>query len=310
MKILYNGDIVIQFGYIIVCPAIMKKKCERKDYCMRLDKYLADAGLGTRSECKKLVRKGHVYVNDTPANDPGMLIDDSMRIVYGGEPVLPASFSYYMFHKPAGCICATTDPGKTVLDYFPPKLQSKLFPIGRLDKDTEGLLLMTDDGMFAHNIISPRHQIPKLYYFEGEGFFDDACMQQLAEGMDIGDDKLTAPARIAYLLHNQEAPGHADPYNDVKHLPVPQHRVFGNYPSAIAQELLQKEPIKNKAYQTRGLLQITEGRFHQVKRMLKKCGVTVTYLKRLAIGDLCLDSSLAEGQYRVLTGEEIKMLGV
>ena len=259
---------------------------------MRLDKYLADAGLGTRSEIKSAIRKGKVTVDGITVTDPGLQVDEARHVQYGEQSVASAKPLYYMFHKPAGCVCATRDPETTVLDFFSPQTGKKLFPVGRLDKDTEGLLLLTDDGAFAHRITSPRKHVSKLYYFEGEGSLAADCAAQFAEGMDIGDETMTRPAEIAFLSNHDDG------------------RIQGNYPKASAADILQREEPMNPACDTRGILQITEGRYHQVKRMLKKCGVTVIYLKRLSIGSLTLDAALERGAYRALTPEELKMLGV
>lgn len=233
---------------------------------MRLDKFLADAGIGTRSEVKNAIRKKLVTVNAEVVTDPGMSVTDSDDICYRSEPVGAAKAQYIMMHKPAGCVCATKDAGKTVLDYFPEKDRKKLFPVGRLDKDTEGLLLLTDDGMFAHNLMSPRKHVKKTYYFEAEGVLVADAKEQIAEGIDIGDEKPTASATLEILSEEREA-----------------QRVTGH-------------------------LTISEGRYHQVKRMIAKMGATVTYLKRLSIGSVMLDESLEKGQYRFLTKEEYDRL--
>lgn len=259
---------------------------------MRLDKYLADANLGTRSELKKIIRNGKVSVDGIAVLDPAFQIKPDQTVQLEGQIIAPGKPLYYMFHKPAGCVCATRDREKTVLDYFPPGEREKLFPVGRLDKDTEGLLLLTDDGAFAHRIISPKKHIPKLYYFEGKGCFDADCVEQIANGMDIGDETMTLPAEIAYFLKGKE------------------EQLLGNYPKTAAGQIMQRQSVVYDDYDTRGILQITEGRYHQVKRMLKKGGVTVIYLRRLSIGSLYLDDALAKGTYRALTPEEMKMLGV
>ena len=233
---------------------------------MRLDKYLADAGIGTRSEVKTAIRKKLVSVNDGIVTDPGLSIADSDIICYKNEVIGAQKPRYIMMHKPSGCVCATKDREKTVLDYFPVKDQKNLFPVGRLDKDTEGLLLLTDDGMFAHNLTSPRKHVDKTYYFEGEGVPCPDAEAKIREGIDIGDDKPTLPATLVVLSKDTR-----------------------------------------KQFCT-GELTISEGRYHQVKRMLAKMGVTVTYLKRLSIGGVILDPGLEKGMYRLLTAEEFNRL--
>lgn len=233
---------------------------------MRLDKFLADAGIGTRSEVKTAVRKKQVTVNAVIVTDAGMNVSEEDEICYRSMPVGAAKPRYYMMHKPSGCVCATQDRDKTVLDFFPEAERKNLFPVGRLDKDTEGLLLLTDDGMFAHNLTSPRKHVDKTYYFDGTGLLLPDAALRIAEGIDIGDDKPTKPAILEVLTENAET-----------------------------------QTVSGK-------LTISEGRYHQVKRMLLKMGVKIIYLKRLSIGEVCLDQNLAKGQYRELTPEEIKLL--
>lgn len=233
---------------------------------MRLDKYLADAGIGTRSEVKTAIRKKQVTVNAHIVTDPGAAVTEYDEICYQSEPVGAAKPCYFMMHKPSGCVCATKDAGKTILDYFPEKERKKLFPVGRLDKDTEGLLLVTDDGMFAHNLTSPRKHVDKTYYFEGEGLLAEDAVSRIAEGIDIGDEKPTKPAQLIILSEDKT-----------------NRKVTGH-------------------------LIISEGRYHQVKRMLAKMGVIITYLKRLSIGGITLDETLAKGEYRALTQEEFDIL--
>lgn len=163
---------------------------------MRLDKFLADAGIGTRSEVKSIIKKKQVSVNDKMVINPGMSVSESDSICVRGEQVFAKKPRYLMFHKPSGCISATTDREKTVLDYICEKERHGLFPVGRLDKDTEGLLLLTDDGEFSHHLTSPRRHVNKTYYFEGEGTLRADAQKEIANGIDIGDEKLTMPAKL------------------------------------------------------------------------------------------------------------------
>lgn len=259
---------------------------------MRLDKYLADAGLGTRSELKQAIRKGKVSIGEKIVTDPAYAVSPAEKILYAGSEVLPQGPVYYMFHKPADCICATKDREKTVLDYFCAADGRDLFPVGRLDKDTEGLLLVTNDGAFAHQITSPKKHVGKLYYFEGHGVFDPQTVERIASGMDIGNGERALPSEIAYLQPQAAQ--------------LPQ----GNLSPETAQTLLRGQVIQHPDCDTRGLLRITQGKYHQVKRMLKGCGVTVVYLKRLAIGDLYLDETLEKGMYRPLTAAECRLFDV
>ncbi|MBQ8527716.1 MAG: rRNA pseudouridine synthase [Lachnospiraceae bacterium] len=172
---------------------------------MRLDKFLADGGIGTRSEVKNIIRKGLVTVNELIVKDPGTAVTDDDIIIYKDRIVGAKKPRYFMMNKPAGCVCATKDDDKTVLDYIKPEERSDMFPVGRLDKDTEGLLLLTDDGMFAHNLTSPRKHVDKTYYFEGEGVLCTDAAKQMATGIDIGDEKPTLPAKLCIDIENKAA---------------------------------------------------------------------------------------------------------
>lgn len=163
---------------------------------MRLDKWLADAGVGTRSEVKNYIRKKQVLVNDLPVTDPGFQVTEQDSICYQGRKIGQMGNVYYMFHKPAGCVSATEDAGRTVLDYFPEAERKHLILCGRLDKDTEGFLIVTNDGAFSHRLMSPRHHVDKTYYFEAEGILAEAAKEQVMQGIDIGDEKPTLPAQL------------------------------------------------------------------------------------------------------------------
>lgn len=171
---------------------------------MRLDKFLADARIGTRSEVKNIIRKGHVTVNGIPVKDPGTAVSDKDSICCRDEIVFAQKPRYFMMNKPGGCVSATKDNDKTVLDYISPEERHDLFPVGRLDKDTEGLLLLTDDGAFAHNLTSPRKHVDKTYYFDGRGSLDPKAIQKIAEGIDIGDEKPTLPATLCITQSNSD----------------------------------------------------------------------------------------------------------
>ncbi len=170
---------------------------------MRLDKFLADAGCGTRSEVKTSIRKKQVTVNGAVITDPGVSVSESDEICYKAIIIHASKPRYYMMNKQAGRVCATTDREKTVLDDMKECDRKNVFPVGRLDKDTEGLLLLTDDGMFSHNITSPRKHVEKTYYFEGEGLLNPDAVKLIAEGIDIGDEKPTKPAKLEILGENK-----------------------------------------------------------------------------------------------------------
>ena len=169
---------------------------------VRLDKFLADAGMGTRSEVKKFIQKGQVQVNGKPAKKPELKVTEEDTVIFGGEEVKAApEYVYYLFNKPAGCVSATEDPReKTVLDYIEEKDRRKgLFPAGRLDKDTEGFLLITDDGPLAHELLSPKKHVDKTYYAKVSGKVTEEDAAKLAEGIDIGEKDFTRPARLELL---------------------------------------------------------------------------------------------------------------
>ncbi len=233
---------------------------------VRLDKYLAGLGVGTRSEVKKKVRAGQVTVNGVSAVRPEMKIDETAdEVCVNGEKLTYARFAYYLLHKPAGCVCAVSDRvHRTVLDYLPDTVRGGLFPVGRLDLDTEGLLLLTDDGALAHALLSPAKHVKKTYYVkvDGEVTDEEACL--FRRGIDIGDDKPTLPAELVILSGGRASEAE---------------------------------------------LTISEGRYHQVKRMFAAVGKEVVYLKRIAMGPLVLPEDLKPGQYRPLTKEERAALG-
>ncbi len=167
---------------------------------IRLDKYLADMGIGTRSEVKKLIQKGQVFVNENAVKKPETKIDTETDVVFcQGKPVTYAEFEYFMLHKPSGVVSATEDKkDKTVLDLINSN-RKDLFPVGRLDKDTEGLLLITNDGQLAHRLLSPSKHVDKVYFARIDGKVTDEDVQIFAKGLDIGDDKPTLPAKLVVL---------------------------------------------------------------------------------------------------------------
>lgn len=233
---------------------------------MRLDRLLSRAGVCSRSESERLIRSGAVRVNGAAARSGAEKYDpESAEITVGGAPVRLRSRVCLMLHKPAGVLSATEDARqKTVLDLLEgPYARMRLFPVGRLDKDTEGLLLLTDDGDLAHRVISPKKDVVKLYYAETGGRLTEEDAAAFAEGLTLGDGTRCLPAKLTVL--SSGGPGAA-------------------------------------------LVAVREGKYHQVRRMLASRGAPVTRLKRLAVGGLRLDESLAPGEYRELTEEEISSI--
>ena len=169
---------------------------------VRLDRFLADSGAGTRTEVKKLILKGMVQVNGEKAKKPELKIDPETDVVeFGGERIgARAEFVYYLLHKPAGYVSATEDTReKTVLDLVPKDGRRNLFPVGRLDKDTEGLLLITDDGQLAHRLLSPKKHVDKTYFAVTEGKVVPEDIEKIRLGVDIGDEEPTLPGKLEIL---------------------------------------------------------------------------------------------------------------
>lgn len=232
---------------------------------MRLDRFLSEMGCATRSHIREACKKKQVTVNDAVVTKSDVKIDPAVdRVTYCGQEVTYAAMEYYMLHKPAGVVTAVEDKReKTVLDLLTTRTRKDLFPVGRLDKDTEGLLLITNDGPLCQKLLSPKHHVAKTYYARVDGEMKPEAVERFREGLDIGDEKPTLPAELVILASGETS------------------------------EIL---------------LTITEGRFHQVKRMCEAVGCHVTYLKRLSMGSLSLDETLAPGEFRPLTEEEIRLL--
>lgn len=232
---------------------------------MRLDKFLANAGVGTRSEVKQYVKKGLIQVNGTTVKKADLNISESEdEILYQNKKITLQTHFYYMMNKPQGVITATEDNfQKTVLDLLGHDKRSDLFPVGRLDKDTEGLLLITNDGNLAHRLLAPKKHVSKIYYARIQGRVTEEDVAAFREGLDIDEDFKALPANLKILKSDEE--------------------------SEIEVEIF-------------------EGKFHQVKRMFQAVGKKVVFLKRLSMGKLVLDPTLAVGEYRALTSKELDML--
>lgn len=232
---------------------------------IRLDKYLTELGIGTRSEVKKYIKAGLVTVDGIPEKKPEVKIEEERAQVCFREKRLSyAVYEYYLFHKPAGCVSATEDKiHKTVMDYLTDTKRKDLFPVGRLDIETEGLLFLTNDGALAHELLSPAKHVPKTYYAKVEGHVTKEDVNLFKNGVDIGKEKPTKPAELVILSEG-----------DISEI----------------------------------RLTITEGKFHQVKRMFEAVGKRVVYLKRLSMGTLVLPEDLKPGEYRPLTEQELREL--
>lgn len=228
----------------------------------RLDKLIASTGRWSRREVKQLVREGRVLVDGRIARSAEEKFDGEVcRIAVNGEELALRRFTCVMLHKPAGVLSATEDGrGRTVLDLLTPELRKiGVFPVGRLDKDTEGLLLLTDDGALAHELLSPKKHVDKVYYARVAGRLVPEDCAAFEAGMTLGDGLECMPAGLEILSAGERS---------------------------------------------ECLVTLREGKFHQVKRMLAARGKPVEYLKRLSMGPLRLDASLAPGEFRLLTAEE------
>ncbi|MFI3253436.1 MAG: 16S rRNA pseudouridine(516) synthase [Eubacteriales bacterium] len=227
----------------------------------RIDQLLVASGCYSRKEAKELLKKGRVFV-------------DGQRVTQGKFPqgvtisvdgtALPSTLPLWiMLHKPQDYVSATQDAQhKTVLDLLPPEMKERgLFPVGRLDKDTEGLLLLTEDGLTAHNLLSPRKHVAKVYYVEVEGDLTEYHVEQIAQGLTLGDGTLCLPAKL---------------------------------------EIFSPRSC--------GEITLCQGKYHQIKRMMASLGTPVTYLKRISMAGLPLDGTLALGEWRQLSMEEIDII--
>lgn len=245
--------------YAILATNFAEREGKRTE-TLRLDKYLCDLGKASRREIRRMIRDGRVRVNGESATAPEQRLDPlTAEVFLDGERLVWKKHRYYMMNKPAGVLTATEDRRqKTVLDLLDDELRRMgLFPVGRLDRDTRGLLLLTDDGDFSHRVISPKFAVEKLYDALVEGTPTEADIIAFEEGLVLADGTKCRSARL---------------------------------------EISGKQ---------RCLVTVTEGKYHQVKRMLASRGLPVRELKRLSIGALHLPEELEEGAVRELTEEDL-----
>ena len=169
---------------------------------IRIDKFLSDMNKGTRSEIKDLIRKGRVSINGIPCKKPDEKVDtESDAVCLDGHIVSYERYIYLMLNKPAGVVSATKDnKEKTVIDLVKESSRKDIFPVGRLDKDTEGLLILTNDGALAHNLLSPKKEVDKVYYAKVEGKVTAKDVEAFLSGISIGEDELCLPARLEVLV--------------------------------------------------------------------------------------------------------------
>ncbi len=275
---------------------------------LRLDKLLADAGLGTRTEVKQIIKKHNVMLNDAKVVRPETKVDTEKDILtIDGKSILHEEFEYFILNKPAGIISAAEDrKEKTVVDLIQDKKRRDLFPVGRLDRDTEGLLIITNDGKMANRLLKPGKHVDKTYYAIVKGSLDKNLIKKFKDGIDIGDETLTKEADLVivdsapYIL-NESARSEAD-MTDSDRAYLDAVHYFEKKGLVLEDHMLGENKV------TEVLLTIREGRFHQVKRMFEAVGSEVYYLKRISMGLLKLPDDLLVGQYRKLTDEELELL--
>ena len=228
---------------------------------LRLDKYIADTGTVSRKDVKAAAKKGLISVDGKTVKDVSVRIDENTaEVVFCGQKINWRKYVYVMLNKPAGYISSTEESDKTVMKLLPPEYSKmECFPCGRLDIDTVGLLIITNDGPLAHKLLSPRHHAEKTYYYHCSPEIGKAEAEKLCEGVDIGD-YVTKTSKVDMISGGE------------------------------------------------GYITLTEGKFHQIKRMFEAVGSSITYLKRVEFGTVKLDETLSEGEWRELTESELEAL--
>ena len=252
---------------------------------MRLDKFLANSGIGTRKEVKDILKNKKISVNDIFVKDGKIQIDEEKDIVkYEDKIIYYKPFVYIMMNKPAGVISATEDNHhKTVIDLLNDEYRTyDIFPVGRLDIDTEGLLLLTNDGVLSHNLLSPKKHVDKKYYVKIANPLSEDDIKMLENGIKLEENFVTKKAKVEIICNGSEKESKNSDFDENKN-----------------------NKNENLVYIT-----ISEGKFHQVKRMFKAVKNEVLYLKRVKMGSLLLDEKLKLGEYRELTEEELNNLKV
>ncbi len=231
---------------------------------MRIDKFLGACGICSRADAKRAIRAKGVTVNGCAVSSADKKVDPlADKVSYFGKEVVYREFNYIMLNKPEGIVSATDDGrDRTVLDLLPADVRNdRMFPCGRLDKNTLGLMLLTDDGNLAHELLSPRSHVNKKYRFAAEREVSQTDALRFEAGVTLDDGYVTLPAKIEL-----DADGMG------------------------------------------GIITLTEGKYHQIKRMLSALDNKITYLERISFGPLVLDSTLNRGDWRYLTEDEISAL--
>ena len=233
---------------------------------MRLEHLLMKHFDLSRKQMKKLISSGEVLIDSIPATHVSNNVDPQIQVItVQGKQIEDSSQKYFMLNKPSGLISATIDEHlPTVIDLFSKENVEGLYPIGRLDRDTEGLLIITNNGPLGYRLLNPIQHIEKEYYVEVNGPLDNSCIQRFHDGIVFHDGTICKPAILS---------------------------------------ILESSPSFSKAS-----VVISEGKFHQIKKMFLCVGVKVTFLKRIRFGKFVLDSSLGPGEYRPLNPFELQLL--
>lgn len=228
---------------------------------MRLDKMLSENTSYSRSEIKTLIKKGQAEINGVKVTRPETQVSFGEKIVFCGEEINTEEFIYIKMNKPKGVLTATRDNRQTVIDLLPKELNIKnLFPVGRLDKDTTGLLILTNDGELAHQLISPKNHAEKVYEVILDGKVPQSLIEEFKNGVTLHDGTKLKPAGLEIVENNK------------------------------------------------CIVTLTEGKYHQIKRMFGVYDLGVNELKRLSFGGVLLEENLNEGQAKMLTNNELKLL--
>ena len=231
---------------------------------MRIDKFLSNMGIASRTESSRAARLGQILVNGVAVKKADIHIDpDKDEVMFCGRPIMYRKYTYILMNKPDGVVSATEDGrDRTVIDLLPEELQKlNLFPCGRLDKHTLGLVMLTDNGELAHRLLSPKHHVRKTYRFESKLEISEEEVEYLERGATLEDGYVTKPSEIELSSDRRS-----------------------------------------------GTITLTEGKYHQIKRMLESVNNKITCLERISFGPLSLDGALGRGEWRYLTEEEIKKL--
>ncbi len=229
---------------------------------MRLDKYLVHCGIGSRKEVQTIIKKGYIEINDNQIKKPNIYVSEEDVITMDGERIDYIDHVYLMLNKPAGVVTAVEDAvHDTVIRFVPEQYRHRsIVPVGRLDKDTTGLLLLTDDGQFNHHLMSPKHHVKKVYEVTLVESVSDMDIEQIESGIVLKDGTHCQPAAIKIM----------DEDTKVVHI------------------------------------ELTEGKYHQVKRMFAAVGNRVLQLKRIQLGSYVLDEELTEGSIIEISKEDIQ----